>query len=110
MLVVPLLALTPVYLRMERKHRLKWPLAVALAVMLLTLIATLSRSGALGLVAGLLVLAIPYRRFVWSRRLLAPLGALAVLLPSPFYSHPPFFTLVLTSPLTTPPSSHPAHF
>ncbi len=110
MLVVPLLALTPVYLRMERKHRLKWPLAVALAVMLLTLIATLSRSGALGLVAGVLVLAIPYRRFVWSRRLLAPLAALAVLLAYVFYSQRHFFTVVLKSRLTTSGSSTSAHF
>ncbi len=110
MLVVPLLALTPVYLRMERKHRLKWPLAVALAVMLLTLIATLSRSGALGLVAGLLVLAVPYRRFVWSRRLLAPLAALAVLLAYAFYSQRHFFTVVLKSRLTTSGSSTSAHF
>ena len=32
MLDVPLLALTPVYLRLERGHRLKWPLALALAL------------------------------------------------------------------------------
>src|SRR5207237_3565808 len=39
MLVVPLLALTPLYLRMEHRNRYKRPLAVALAVMLLTLLA-----------------------------------------------------------------------
>ena len=46
MLVVPLLVLTPLYLRLERGHRLKRQLALALAFMLLVLLATLSRSGA----------------------------------------------------------------
>src|SRR5437762_7031856 len=35
MLIVPLLALSPVYLRLERGHRLKLPLAVVLAFFLL---------------------------------------------------------------------------
>ena len=64
MLDVPLLALTPVYLRLPRGHRLKWPLAGVLAFLLLVLLATLSRSGLLGLGVGVLVLALPYRRFV----------------------------------------------
>ena len=45
MLIVPLLMLTPVYLRMPRGHRLKGWLAVLLAFLLLIEIATLSRSG-----------------------------------------------------------------
>ena len=110
MLVVPLLGLTPFYLRMERRHRLKWPLAIALAVMLLTMITTLSRSGALGLVVGLLVLVIPYRRFAWSRRLLAPLGALAVVIAYLVHSHVHFFSVVLRSRLQTGGSSTSAHF
>jgi O-antigen ligase len=110
MLVVPLLALTPLYLRMQRGQRLKWQLGIALAVMLLTLLATLSRSGALGLIAGLLVLAIPYRRFVWSRALLAPLGALAVLLAYVLYSRWHFFSVVLRSRIQTGSSSTSAHF
>src|SRR2546430_8059535 len=67
MLVVPLLSLLPVYLRLERGHRLKKPLALALAFMLVVLLPTLSRSGALGLGVGLLLLAIPYRHFLRSR-------------------------------------------
>ncbi len=110
MLVVPLLALTPLYLRMQRGQRLKWQLGIALAVMLLTLLATLSRSGALGLIAGLLVLAIPYRRFVWSRALLAPLGALAVLLAYVLYSRWHFFSVVLRSRIQTGSSSTSAHY
>ncbi|HWX09158.1 MAG TPA: O-antigen ligase family protein, partial [Gaiellaceae bacterium] len=110
MLVVPLLGLTPFYLRLERRHRLKWPLGIALALMLLTLLATLSRSGALGLIVGLLVLAIPYRRFVWSRALLAPLGGLAVLVGYIVYSRWNFFSVVLRSRIQTGGSSTAAHF
>ena len=110
MLVVPLLALTPVYLRLERGHRLKWKLGLALAFMLLTLLATLSRSGALGLAVGLLVLALPYRRFVWSRALLAPLGGLAVLLAYVMYSRWHFFSVVLRSRIQTGGASTSTHF
>ena len=80
MLAVPLLALTPVYLRMARTHRLKWWLAGTLAFLLLVDLATLSRSGWLGLGVGALVLAIPYRRFVFTKQLLYPVGALCALL------------------------------
>ena len=77
MLVVPLLMLTPLYLRLERGHRLKVPLAALLGFLLLVEIATLSRSGLLGLVAGGVLLAIVYRPFLLSRALLIPLGAVA---------------------------------
>ena len=110
MLDVPLLALTPVYLRLERGHRLKWPLGIALGFILLIMIATLSRSGALGLIAGLLVLAIPYRRFVWSRALLAPLAGVAVVLAYAIHARPHFFKVVIKSRLETSGSSSSAHF
>ena len=61
-LVIPLLVLTPLYLRLEKGHRLKVPLALVLAFLLLVELATLSRRGLLGLGAGLLVLVVPYRR------------------------------------------------
>ena len=77
-LVIPLLVLTPIYLRLERGHRLRVPLALVLAFLLLVELATLSRSGLLGLGAGLLVLAVPYRHKLLSRELLLPLGAVAV--------------------------------
>ena len=60
-LVIPLLVLAPLYLRLEKGHRLKIPLALLLAFLLVVELATLSRSGLLGLGAGLLVLAVPYR-------------------------------------------------
>ena len=110
MLDVPLLALTPVYLRLERGHRLKWPLGIGLAFMLLVLLLTLSRSGALGLLVGLLVLAIPYRRFVRSRALLAPLGGLGLLLAYLLYSRWNFFSVVLRSRIETGGKSSSAHF
>ena len=55
-LVVPLLVLGPLYLRLERKHRLRVPLALLIAGLLAVELATLSRSGLLGLGAGFLVL------------------------------------------------------
>jgi O-antigen ligase len=79
-LIVPILILLPIYLRLERGHPLRVPLVLTLAVLALAEVATLSRSGALGLVVGLLVLAIPYRRLMVSRRLLVPVGALAGIL------------------------------
>src|SRR5207244_12498452 len=75
MLCIPLLTLLPVYLRLERGHRLRVPLAAVLGFLLLVLLSTLSRSGLLGLVIGLLVLGIPYRRRLVSRALGGPLGA-----------------------------------
>jgi O-antigen ligase len=73
-LIVPLLVLLPVYLRLERGHRLRTPLALLLSFLLLVELATLSRSGLLGLLVGLAVLAIPYRRYLLSARLLVPLA------------------------------------
>ena len=110
MLIVPLLALTPVYLRLPRGHRLKWWLAAVLAFLLLVDLATFSRSGGLGLIVGALVLVIPYRRFVWSRALLYPLGALAVLLAGVVYSRRHFFDVFLHERVSTQGSSTNAHF
>ena len=72
MLVVPLLVLLPIYLRLERGHRWRLPLALTLAFLAVVELATLSRSGLLGILAGLLVLAIPYRRYLLSARLPRP--------------------------------------
>ena len=48
-----LVLLLPIYLRLERGHRLRLPLMVLLAFLLVIELATLSRSGLLGLVCGL---------------------------------------------------------
>lgn len=79
-LIVPILILLPLYLRLERGHRMRGPLVLTLAVLALAEVVTFSRSGALGLIVGLLVLAVPYRRLMVSRRLLVPVGALAGIL------------------------------
>jgi O-antigen ligase len=110
MLVIPLLSLLPVYLRLERRHGLKKPLAVALAFMLVMLLATLSRSGALGLGVGLLVLAIPYRHFLRSRAFLVPLTGVALLLAYVLYSRWNYFSVVLRSRVQTGGASSSAHF
>jgi O-antigen ligase len=110
MLDVPLLALTPVYLRLERRHRWKRPLAIVLAFLLFVELATLSRSGLLGLGVGLLVLALPYRRFAATRALLVPLGALAVVLLYVVYSRWHYFSVVLRSRIETGGKSSSAHF
>jgi O-antigen ligase len=110
MLVIPLLSLLPVYLRLERGHRLKKQLALALAFMLLVLLATLSRSGALGLGVGLIVLAIPYRRFLRSRALLVPLTGVGLLLAYILYSRWSYFSVVLRSRVQTGGASSSAHF
>jgi O-antigen ligase len=107
---VPLLTLTPVYLRLPRGHRLKWRLGVLLAFLLLVELSTLSRSGLLGVGIGALLLVLPYRRFVWSRALLYPLGGLAVLLAVVVYSRRHFFEVLLRQRVSTQGSSTNAHF
>ncbi|MHB8468976.1 MAG: O-antigen ligase family protein [Gaiellaceae bacterium] len=110
MLSVPLLALTPVYLRLPRGHRLRWPLAIVLGFLLLVLLSTLSRSGALSLLVGLLVLAVPYRRFVRTRALLAPLAAVGAVLAYLVYTRRHSISVVLASRVQTGGNASSAHF
>ena len=110
MLIVPLLMLTPVYLRLPRGDRLKLRLGLVLAFLFLVDLATFSRSAGLGLIVGALVLVIPYRRLVWSRALLYPLGGLAILLALVFYSRRHFFETFLSQRVSTQGSSANAHF
>ncbi|MHB1244621.1 MAG: O-antigen ligase family protein [Gaiellaceae bacterium] len=99
-LLVPLLVLTPVYLRLERGHRLRVPLAVLLGFLLVVELATLSRSGLLGLGAGLLVLALPYRHLLGSRALLVPLAGVAAVLGVVVATRFAFFEQVIRSRAT----------
>jgi hypothetical protein len=110
MLVVPLLALTPVYLRMARTHRLKWWLAGTLAFLLLVEIATLSRSGWLGLGVGALILVIPYHRFVLRKELLYPVGALLLVLLAVVVVRQHFVSTLLGQRFSTSGSSTQQHF
>ena len=110
MLLMPLLVLTPIYLRLEAGHRWKRRLAVLLPFLLIMELATLSRSGWLGLIVGMLVLAVPYRRLLVSRALLIPLGAVALLLAFFVVRRADFFDVVLRSRIDTSDASSSAHF
>ncbi len=95
---------------MPRGHRLKWPLAIALVFLLLVDIATFSRSAGVGLVAGALVLVVPYRRFFRSKQFLYPLGAVVVVLLGVLYTRRHFFETFLRQRVSTQGSSTNAHF
>jgi O-antigen ligase len=110
MLCVPLLSLLPVYLRLERGNRLKVPLAVLLGFLFLVLLATLSRSGLLGLVVGLAVLVVPYRRKLASRTLLYPLAGVGAVLLLIVASRRHYFEVLVKSRLQTGGRSENAHF
>lgn len=97
MLIIPLLIILPLYLRLERGHRLRAPLGLVLAFLAFIELTTLSRSGMLGLAAGLLVLALPYRHRLVSIRFLAPLVALLVVVGAIVSQRTSFFESVLRS-------------
>jgi general stress protein CsbA len=110
MLLMPLLVLTPIYLRLEPGHRWRIRLAILLPFLLVMELATLSRSGWLGLIVGMLVLALPYRRLMVSRRLLVPLGAVAALLTVIVARRADFFDVVIRSRIDASDRSSSAHF
>jgi O-antigen ligase len=110
MLDIPLLVLTPVYLRLERTHPLKLRLGITLGFLLLVELATLSRSGLLGLGVGCLVLLLPYRHFLGSRALLAPLAGVVVVLAAVAVERRHYFEVVIKSRLQTGGGSTSAHF
>ena len=110
MLCVPLLMLLPLYLRLERGHRLRIPLAIVLAFLFLVQLTTLSRSGLLGVIVGLLVLAVPYRRALTSRALLVPLAGIAAVLLAVIWERRHYFEVLVRSRLQTGGSSESAHF
>jgi O-antigen ligase len=109
-LVIPLLVLTPLYLRLERGHRLKLPLATVLAFLLVVELATLSRSGLLGLACGLVVLAIPYRRLLLTKAFLVPLAAVGAFLLAFVAQRADFFETVLRARTSTSGGSASTHF
>ena len=98
------------YLRLERGHRLRIPLAVALAFLFLVQLATLSRSGLLGLGVGLLILAIPYRHKLVSRAMLVPLAGIAAVLLAIVWERRHYFEVLVRSRLETGGRSEGAHF
>jgi O-antigen ligase len=110
MLVVPLLILFPLYLRLERGHRLRAPLASLLVFFALVELTTLSRSGLLGVAAGLLVLGIPYRHLLLKPRFLVPLAGLAAVVAVVVASREGFFQTVFEARTQTGGTSTRAHF
>ena len=109
-LVVPLLVLTPLYLRLEAGHRLKLPLAISLAFLLVVELATLSRSALLGLACGALVLILPYRRHLRRPAFLIPLGAVAVIVATVILVRLDFFLTVLRARTNTSRGAASPHF
>jgi O-antigen ligase len=109
-LILPLLVLTPIYLRLERGHRLRVPLGLLLAFLLLIELATLSRSGLLGLGAGLLVLALPYRHKLRSGALWLPLAGVGAAIAAVVVTQWDFFETVLRSRISTEGAGASTHF
>jgi O-antigen ligase len=104
MLLVPLLGLTPVYLR----RRTPW-LGALLAVLLLVELATLSRSGLLGLGVGVLVLFAQYRTEFLSRAMAIPLVLLGAALAWIVSRRLAFFEEVIRSRIQTGDRATSAH-
>jgi O-antigen ligase len=109
-LVIPLLVLTPIYLRLEQGHRMRTPLAVFLGFCLFVELATLSRSGFLGLALGALVLAIPYRGYLRTRAFLVPIGAVAALVAVVVVARWDFFERVIHARTQTSRAAASPHF
>ena len=109
MLVIPILILIPLYLRAAPDDRLRLPLAGLLAFLLLVEFATLSRSGVLGLAAGLIVLAFPYRRKLVSWAVALPIALAAIPLAYVISQRTHFFDVVLRSRITLEDSSAAVH-
>jgi O-antigen ligase len=110
MLLIPLLVLTPLYLRLERGHRWRPVLALLIPFLLVVELATLSRSGMLGLIVGFLILLLPYRKMLVSRALIVPTAI--VLLPVAYvvWERRHFFSVVLRTRLERSGKGTSAHF
>jgi O-antigen ligase len=81
-----------------------------LAALLAVELATLSRSGLLGLAVGFLVLLIPYRRLLVSRAMLGPLALVAAAVAFEVHRRPHFFHTVIASRLQRGGRSTKIHF
>jgi hypothetical protein len=109
-LTIPLLILTPLYLRLEPGHRLKVPLAVSLAFLLVVELATLSRSALLGLSCGALILILPYRRHLRRPAFLIPLAGVALVVAAVVAVRLDFFLTVLRARTNTSRGAASPHF
>jgi O-Antigen ligase len=110
MLIVPLLVLSPLYLRLESDHPWKKRLMGVIGFLLLVEAATLSRSGLLGLLVGVLILVFPYQRFLTSRQLLIPIGGALAILFAVVITRLHYFEVLLRTRVSTSGGSESAHF
>jgi O-antigen ligase len=108
-LCLPLLVLLPIYLRLEPSHRLRVPLGLTLAFLLLVEVTTLSRSGVFGLAAGFLILAVPYARKLVSGRVLWPLAAAGAVLAVVVYAKSDYVRTVFHARISTGNASTSTH-
>jgi hypothetical protein len=109
-LAAVLVLVLPLYLRLERGHRLRTPLMLLLSFLLVVELATLSRSGLLGLACGLAVLAVPYRRHLLTARFLVPLAIVLVGVVAFVARRAGFFEQVLRSRVSTQGQAVSTHF
>jgi O-antigen ligase len=109
-LAAVIVLLLPLYVRLERGHRLRTPLMLLLAFFLVVELATLSRSGLLGLVCGVAVLAVPYRRHLLTARVLVPLGVVLLGVLAFVARRADFFEQVLRSRISTEGQAASTHF
>jgi O-antigen ligase len=109
-LVIPLLVLLPIYLRLERGHRLRVPLMLTLMFLFVMELATLSRSGMLGLICGMLVLVVPYRHLLFTKRFLLPLAGVGLGILVFVAQRASFFQTVLRSRVDTSGKGTSTHF
>ena len=86
------------------------PLAALLVFLLVVELATLSRSGLLGLACGALVLALPYRRHLLRPAFLVPLGAVVALVGAVVLARLDFFLTVLRARTNTSAAAASPHF
>ena len=109
-LAAVIVLLLPLYVRLERGHRLRTPLMLLLAFFLVVELATLSRSGLLGLACGVAVLAVPYRRHLLTARVLVPLGVVLLGVLAFVARRADFFEQVLRSRISTEGQAASTHF
>jgi len=110
MLVLPLLILLPYYLRLPRGHPWKVRLGLTLAFLLVVEVLTLSRSGIGGLLVGVVLLAVPYRRRFLSRQVVIPVAVIAAGFVALIASNPAYFLKIINSRVQTGGSNTSVHF
>jgi O-antigen ligase len=107
---VAILVLLPIYLRMEKGNPWRLRILALLAFLAIVQLATLSRSGILGLLCGLLVLVVPYRRLLLTARFLVPLGILVAGVLVFINQRGEFFEQVFRSRFSTAGAGSSTHF